>query len=561
MDNQTPQEIMAGKLLVGSFSHTTPAVQEMSDPIAETPMIVTLDELFPYELDPRLTRNPLYDQIKQSIRERGLDAPPPITRRPGAKHYIIRNGGNTRLSIMRELWSETKDEQFFRFLCMFKPWPKRGEIVALTGHLAENELHGGLTFIERALGIEKARELYALEIGKAVSQSELARRLAQDGYPVPQPHISRMQDAINYLLPAIPNLLYGGLGRPQVEKLTMLRKAGLLVWEERARGKNPPEDFPTLFHEVLSMFDSDPAAYSMQRFQDELVGQMAQYLEANYDTITLALDELVNRQRVLTSDRRDLGDVAPLPAPIVLDRPQAQDVPPLRNPDSGAESTLPETQRQPAPSLSPDAAKTKAQPQAGPPDGERENEARHLPESERLGDNIISPVATTERLQTIQQLVSEHAGEPAADFTNNMLHAIPIQVDGLYPITDLWTIQPNLDTPEALRIHIAQFAREIAKEVGVADSIEPRDTGLGFVCQSAATAPTMQLLSSLSSVSPGTGLSVTAPSVDFASVLQDSLLLPSEANARISDAGLVKLFRIIRLARRLLDMEATSSVL
>jgi hypothetical protein len=27
---------------------------------------------------------------------------------------------------------------------------ERGEIVALTGHLAENELRGGLTFIERA---------------------------------------------------------------------------------------------------------------------------------------------------------------------------------------------------------------------------------------------------------------------------------------------------------------------------------------------------------------------------------------------------------------------------
>ena len=40
-----------------------------------------------------------------------------------------------------------------------------GEIVALTGHLAENELRGGLTFIERALGVEKAREFYEQETG------------------------------------------------------------------------------------------------------------------------------------------------------------------------------------------------------------------------------------------------------------------------------------------------------------------------------------------------------------------------------------------------------------
>jgi ParB family protein of integrating conjugative element (PFGI_1 class) len=129
-----------------------------------------------------VTRNPAYAEIKASIRERGLDAPPAITRRPGEAHYIIRNGGNTRLAILRELWSETKEERFFRIPCLFRPWPARGEIVALTGHLAENELRGGLSFIERALGIEKAREFYEQESGQALSQSELARRLTADGF-------------------------------------------------------------------------------------------------------------------------------------------------------------------------------------------------------------------------------------------------------------------------------------------------------------------------------------------------------------------------------------------
>ena len=106
--------------------------------------------------------------------------------------------------------------------------------MALTGHLAENELRGGLTFIERALGIEKAREFYEQESGQALSQSELARRLTADGYPVPQSHISRMNDAVRYLLPAIPTLLYGGLGRHQVDRLAVLRKACERTWERRA---------------------------------------------------------------------------------------------------------------------------------------------------------------------------------------------------------------------------------------------------------------------------------------------------------------------------------------
>ncbi len=77
----------------------------------------------------------------------------------------------------------------------------------MTGHLAENELRGGLTFIERALGVEKAREFYEQEIGGALTQSELARHLTADGYPAQQSHISRMQDAIRYLLPAIQTVL------------------------------------------------------------------------------------------------------------------------------------------------------------------------------------------------------------------------------------------------------------------------------------------------------------------------------------------------------------------
>lgn len=242
MATVTPEE-MAGKLMAEGFSRSGPAAQVLSDPVTDTPMVVTLDDLRPYELDPRLTRNPLYDEIKASIRERGLDAPPPITRRPGAEHFIIRNGGNTRLAILRELWSETKDERFFRIPCLFRPWPERGEILALTGHLAENELHGSLTFIERALGVEKARELYEQESGKSLSQSELARRLSTDGYPIQQSHISRMQDTVRYLLPTIPNVLYNGLGRHQVERLAVLRKASELTWEKHASGKALSVDF------------------------------------------------------------------------------------------------------------------------------------------------------------------------------------------------------------------------------------------------------------------------------------------------------------------------------
>ena len=325
---------MAGKLLAAGFERSGPSALALSDPIADTPMVVTLDQLRPYDHDPRKKRNSAYEEIKASIRERGLDAAPAITRRPGDDHYIIRNGGNTRLAILRELWSETKDERFFRISCLFRPWPSRGEVVMLTGHLAENELRGGLTFIERALGVEKAREFYEQESVTALSQSELARRLAADGFPVQQSHISRMNDAVRYLLPAIPTVLYGGLGRHQVERLSVMRKACMLAWERYAKGRSLVQDFDEFFQEVLSQFDVQADEFSAHRVQDELIGQMAELLGVDYDVLALDMTESDSRQRALASDPTPPSTPPALPEPGAIARPPADTAPPAARPAS-----------------------------------------------------------------------------------------------------------------------------------------------------------------------------------------------------------------------------------
>ncbi len=94
--------------------------------------------------------------------------------------------------------------------------------------LAENELRGGLSFIERPWAWRRRASSTSGKWGGTAAsrcRRELARRLTADGFPLPQSHISRMRDAVHYLLPAIPTLLYGGLGRHQVERLAVLRKA------------------------------------------------------------------------------------------------------------------------------------------------------------------------------------------------------------------------------------------------------------------------------------------------------------------------------------------------
>lgn len=563
MADLTPAD-MASKLLAEGFQRQSPVARALSDPIADTPMVVTLDELRSYELDPRITRNPLYDEIKASIRERGLDAPPPITRRPDADHYIIRNGGNTRLAILRELWSETKDERFFRISCLFRPWPERGEIIALTGHLAENELHGGLTFIERALGIEKARELYEQEVGKPLSQSELARRLAADGYPIQQSHISRMQDTVRYLLPAIPNVLYGGLGRHQVERLAVLRKAAEWAWETRVHGKVQPTDFDTLFHEVLAQFDAQPDDFTAQRVQDELIGQMSDLLGIDYNALELDIVNVEGRQRAVNSPPTLPAET---PAPPSSSNPASASQLPASAPPPGTAAAPPSRQTGEASKESqPRPAAKQAPPPEAPPMLPPAQAAPEDEENQRLQDHIVSPATSTERLQAIQQLVTEHTGEDRPDFRDNVLRAIPVQAGGLFPITDVWYIEPGLDTPEGLRTHIAQFAREIAEEAQLADCIGASDAGLGFVCLAPRTAALRPfgraVLALLQAMGHGAEPPAGARRDPFPLETALGTLLLGSAPAtmpRLSDTGLVKLFRLLRLARRLLDLEADAS--
>ena len=529
---------MAGKLLAAGFERSSPSTSALSDPIADTPMVVTLDQLRPYDHDPRKKRNPAYEDIKASIRERGLDAAPAITRRPGEDHYINRNGGNTRLAILRELWSETKDERFFRISCLFRPWPSRGEVVMLTGHLAENELRGGLTFIERALGVEKAREFYEQESGTALSQSELARRLAADGFPVQQSHISRMNDAVRYLLPVIPTVLYGGLGRHQVERLSVMRKACMLAWERYAKGRTLVQDFDDFFQEVLSQFDTQTDEFAPQRVQDELIGQMSELLGIDYDVLALDLTESESRHRALVSNPTPPSAPPALPEPGAMTRPPAAPTPSAPTPAAtpGSRDREVGSGMDGSPAGSPVAAP-----------------------GDLLQGHIVSPAPTTERLQSIQRMIADELGDAPPDFSANVLQSIPVQAGGLYPISDVWHIDAGLDTPDRLRIHIAQFAREIAGEAGLDQCIEDRADGVGFACHASAQTPSPQGRAVLALLASLGGQSFTDADLDggqLAAELPALLHGQGDAPRRLSDTALVKLFRLLRLARRLLDLES-----
>lgn len=560
----TPEDI-SGKLLQGSFQRPGPAPQRLADPIADTPMVLTIDEVAPYDSNPRTAKNPKYDEIKASIRARGLDQAPPVTRRPGEDKYIIRNGGNTRLSILRELWSETKEERFYRFNCLYKPWAgARGEIIALTGHLAENDLHGQLMFIERAVGIDNARALYEQETGQQISQRELSRRLKDDGYPISQSHISKMQDTVRCLLPVIPQVLYSGLGKPQIERLLSLRKSASQTWESNVAPEAAAMGFDMLFQDVLSQFDGDASEFVYERFQDELIGQMKADTGLSYEQILLDITENQNLAR-RSAPLETPQPLAALPITAASNAAAVEqdEVPPQVPATTGAIA---------APTNKKQRTTTDTTPPATTPQIEMSEDER----LERLAAHTVSPVSA--RTQEIKRQVAQLDGETLPDFQTNALVSIPVQAGGLHPISDVWYVERALDTPSELRVVIAQLAREIAVLSGLpAEAVVDAPAGLGFVCPeppaeielSYLANNTLTLLQAvcgqyaiaLSEQTPEQPLDIAE--FQFTAALGQLVMgtprfkeEQASIEGRLDDVAIVKLFRLIRLGRRLVEIES-----
>lgn len=511
------------KLQHGHFPQRATQVSP-TDPDCDTPMVVTLEQLRPYEHNPRFIRNPLYEELKASIRDRGLDQPPSITRRPGESQFIIRNGGNTRLSILGELWQETRDDRFFRIHCLFRPW--QSELHTLLGHLAESDLHGQLTFIERALAVAKFRDMLLVD-GGSLSQRELAAQLSAGGYPISQSHISRMLDTLEHLLPAIPQTLYAGLGRPSIERTLNLRRRAESVWNRYVATRL---DFTALWLEVLSTFDCTAAELDTAELQDELLAHMAKSLDQSPRLLALELfqDSGQASRQPLTPDRS-------LPSPQGV----GQDT----DTTSGSEPEAPTGLHSPELVCPPQPA-------------DRQPEQADLKQP---------PAVTREQVRT------PTAPPPAqsANLGNAGLQSSPGSLD------TIWPIPPALEDLVRLRQACAQLASELAGYANAPHMVCATEEGLGFSLAPDTAAPSTPhrtgiqlLLGALLRVQDDVAWEQRQqlPAALFGQLLlgvYDLPLIERPALAigieRLPDPQLAQLFSLIRLSRRLIELTLSST--
>ena len=165
------RRLVAESLQVGNPGSKSKDLPAQADPLHDCQIELAVDDIRPYENNPRRVSNTRFAQIKESIRASGIRNPLTVTRRPGEAHFIVEAGGNTRLLAIQQLWAETRDARFRRLMVLFRPW--RGESHVLTAHLIENELRGEMTFWDKASGVVALKARLETEQGHALSLRQL----------------------------------------------------------------------------------------------------------------------------------------------------------------------------------------------------------------------------------------------------------------------------------------------------------------------------------------------------------------------------------------------------
>ena len=183
-----------------------------------------------------------------------------------------------------------------------------------------------------------------------------------------------------------------------------------------------------MFQDVLTQFDTQPDDFSPQRVQDELVGQMAELLEADYDTLALEINDSENRQRALTSE--------PAPVTDATGRACRRLLHPRRSRAHQPPARLCRATH---------AGRASPAPAATPPASPGAPEQQHGQRDERLQGHIVTPAPTTERPQSIQRMVADQLGDKPCRPTSRPMRCArsPCRLAGSIPSRTSGTSSPG----------------------------------------------------------------------------------------------------------------------
>ena len=289
MSNHPPLEISPSR--PSKLKSVHPAEPNVVDALLErTLLTLPINNIEPYENNPRRQENPNYAKIKESIAKDGLNQPLVVTRRPNQGHFVIYKGGNTRLKAMTELYGETGDYRFRFIDCCFIPW-SGFESDAIIGHLQENEMRKSLCFIDKAHGIQSAIELLKLEAAGKEKHSirKFHSKLIEKGFSITLSSLSIMLYAAEVIEPHLTSKVCVTLGRPQMQKLRKLQKGFVSVCQEFDEPRHKADQ---MFSQLLQ--DYIETEWDFKVFRRSLESSLARQVNASLQDVALRLDGYLN---------------------------------------------------------------------------------------------------------------------------------------------------------------------------------------------------------------------------------------------------------------------------
>lgn len=551
---------VARSLNVSPVVNTSPtysATTATHYPVKSQYITVTLDKLRPYEHNPRKTRNPNFEMIKESIRRRGLDHKPNITQRPGEPFYIIADGGNTRVQALKELFNETQDQRFWSIECLYKPWKGdsadsvEAELDLLIGHLIENDTRADLTFIEKALGIQQAKEYYEKKLGQELSSRELSNELENDGYIISKTLVSKMDLCLKHLYPFIPNVLLNGLGNGPIDKLLAIRNNALDVWQHYQF--ETEITFEAIWENSLSRCNDDNP-FNVKTFQDALINEMTDALEGkvSYEMLYMEVDLDERKFQKLAQKQQEIDQQIQHSKEDVAKFKQQQ------SEKSQAETNLINPVPSKATAQAPEVSETELSADINKVIQSAEKHDHTLDvqiENNTLNTELVHTTQQAESAKTIAEQFSQHYGiTPGMSIQAQReqqaaMNGLEFACIGRQPVADIWQIYPG-------RQHKAEaysLALDIAEQFGLEELVEhivkaPVDYSFQMkAMDNMLEDDTQRTIYELLSMLQTHDLTYSE-----ACFLDTSLLLGSaDREPKIDDTTLVKLFRLIRLVRYL----------
>lgn len=254
----------------GNPEITTP---DTGDPVIETMLTLTLDELTEYDNNPRRAPNAEFDALKASYLATGADKTLLlVTRRPGERLYFPAAGGNTRIRVLKELWEETRDERFFHVTCKFVPFTDDHQI--LVAHLSENDNRADYILIDRARTVCYLFDQLKSK-DKSLSQRSFVEKLGLMGYPKLSPRQFRRFQYTVDLYEYIPQALDGGLHIKAIIRLHDIHDK-LKFFLDQATGGDP--DVASRFddHWSIALRELDnPEGIDLDVLSDRIIESMA----------------------------------------------------------------------------------------------------------------------------------------------------------------------------------------------------------------------------------------------------------------------------------------------